>query len=39
MIGTLSRDYYGEVREGDEEWSDKRDLQSYGLDFTLLEPR
>jgi salicylate hydroxylase len=39
MIGTFSRDYYGEVQEGDEEWSDKRNLESYGLDFTLLDPR
>jgi salicylate hydroxylase len=39
LIGALSHDYSGPLREGDEEWREDRDLASYGLDFSALEPR
>ena len=39
VVGALSREYYGDVVEGDEEWSDAVDLRSYGLDFTAFDPR
>ncbi|KAF8802027.1 FAD/NAD(P)-binding domain-containing protein [Phlegmacium glaucopus] len=39
LVGILWLDYNGPSKEGDEEWSNSRDLESYGLDITSLEPR
>jgi hypothetical protein len=39
VAGSLSWEYYGEVVEGDEEWTDTLDLQLYNLDFSSLDPR
>ena len=33
------RNYIGPSTEGDDEWSNSRSLESYGLDFIALEPR
>ena len=40
LVGTISHNYKGpEPKDDDYEWSDARDMESYGLDFTALEPR